>query len=132
MTATRIMLAAVFTLSLAAPAQALDEEFDRIFGQCLEAWPENPSKKWDCISAGLDRTVEAGDSERYEGLAPREVHEMRVEMLMESIEQYIQRQDFLGSPPLHCSDGAAEGFGTRLACTTQELSIADTAPAQAH
>ena len=134
MTATRIVLAGVFALLLAAPAQALGEEDDKVFRQCLEAWPDDQPKMWDCIS----EAIAARESERHKGLTPQEIRELRVEtlmesferMLMESHEQSIKRERFLDSPPLQCADAEAEGLDMPPACETEELNIADAPPVQ--
>ncbi len=135
---TKPLLAAVFALALAAPAQALDEQIDRVFSGCLDSWPGDASKQVDCLSAAIDSTVEARLAERYQGLTPQETHERRVEMLMDSLEQLIEREQlimgerFLGSPPLHCADSGSEGIVMATACDTKGLNIADAPPAQPH
>lgn len=137
MFATRILLAAGFALSLTAPAQALDAAAGEIFSRCLDSWPGDPAKQVDCFSEGMDRTVEARGSESYEGLTPREFREKRVEMLMDLLEQLIEREQlmvrepFLDSPPLRCVDLGAETAVARQACNTKELNLADAPPVQA-
>ena len=137
MSTTRILLATVIALTLASPAQALDEAAGEIFSQCLDAWPGDPAKQVDCFSEGMDRTVEARGSENYEGLTPREFHEKRMETLMDSLEQLIKREQlmvrepFLDSPPLRCVDPGSETAVTRQACDTKELNLADAPPVQA-
>ena len=137
MSATRNLLATVIALTLAAPALALDEAAGEIFSQCLDSWPGDPAKQVDCFSEGMNRTVEARESKSYEGLTPQELHEKRVEMLMDSLERLIKREQlivrepFLDSPPLRCGGPGAETAVPRQACDTKELNLADAPPIQA-